>query len=100
MYAITNEDVARYMKLRAYNDADADPEMLRPTYCRWETLSAIKKGISYYHPEKDAEWSIRRSEGNPTRSVVVRELMKRVLLDKVAGNGAESKERGPFVEQE
>ena len=101
MFAITNEDVVRYMKLRAYNNADADPEMLRPTYCRWETLSAIKKGIiSYYHPEKDAEWSIRRSEGNPTRSVVVRELMKRVLLDEVAGNGAKSKERGPFVEQE
>ena len=26
--------------------------------------------------------------------------MKRVLLDEIAGNGAESKERGPFVEQE
>ena len=100
MFAIMPDLIVGYCKVRAYGDADADIETSRPTFCRWETLQAVKKGISFFHPEKDTDWNIRNKTGNPTRSVVVRNLMKKVNDHEIAGNGATSKERGPFVEDE
>ena len=100
IYALKPEHVVAYMKLRAYGDSKADVETMRPTFCRHKTLQQIKSGISFFHPEKTAEWSVRRGVGNPTRSVVVRELLKKVQQAEVAGNGAKSQERGPFVEEE
>tara|TARA_B110001452_G_scaffold79558_1_gene65063 strand:+ start:443 stop:2851 length:2409 start_codon:yes stop_codon:yes gene_type:complete len=100
MFAITPDQVVRHLKVRAYNNPDADIETARPTFCRLETLQSIKKGISFFHPEKDTDWNVRNKTGNPTRSVVVRNLMKKVATQELAGNGADSKERGPFVEEE
>ena len=73
---------------------------MRPTFCRWETLQAIKKGISFFHPEKLTDWNIRNGTGNPTRSLVVHNLSKKVNEEEIAGLGAESQEQGPFVEDE
>ena len=100
IFAIRPENVVAYMKLKAYGDVDADPETQQPTKCRWETLNAIKKGISFFHPEKDRDWSIRSLKGNPVWSVVVQNLVNKVNLAEIAGLGAPSQERGPFVEEE
>ena len=37
MFAITPDQIVRHLKVRAYNNPDADIETARPTFCRWET---------------------------------------------------------------
>ena len=92
--------IVGYCKVRIYGNPNADIETACPTFCGWETLQSVKKGISFLHPEKGTGWNIHNKTGNPTRSVVVLNLMKKVNDQKIAGNGAASKERGPFVKEE
>ena len=40
------------MKIQAYGDTEADIETAHPIFCWYETLQAVKKGISSFHPEK------------------------------------------------
>ena len=92
--------IVGYCKVRIYGNPNADIETACPTFCGWETLQSVKKGISFFHPEKDTDWNIHNKTGNPTRSVVVRNLMKKGNDQEIAGNRAASKERGPFVKEE
>ncbi|OEU11418.1 hypothetical protein FRACYDRAFT_245968 [Fragilariopsis cylindrus CCMP1102] len=69
-------------------------------YCKLALLFLVKKGISFLHPEKDTDWNIHNKTGNPTRYVVVRNLMKKGNDQEIAGNGAASEEQGPFVKEE
>ena len=78
IFGITPKHIISYMKIRTYGDAEADIETSCPTFCWYETLQAIKKGISSFHPEKFTNWNICDGTGNPTKSMVVREFMKKV----------------------
>ena len=99
MFAITPDQIFCHLKVRVYNNPDANIETACPNFCRWETLQSIKKGILFFHPEKDTDWNVRKKTGKPTRSIVVRNLMKKVATQELAGNRANSKERGPFIEE-
>ena len=45
-------------------------------------------------------WSVRREEGNPTKSIPVNDLIKLVKKKEVRHQGKESQARGPFIEDE
>ena len=40
IYQIEPKHLISYMLLRAYGDANANTEIMYPTFCRWETLNA------------------------------------------------------------
>ena len=61
-------------------------------------LIYYKKAISFFHPDRLMEWSSGRDEGNPTRSVEVNNLIKRVKQKEVRKQGVVSHTRRPMTE--
>ena len=51
-----------------------------------------KKGVSFFHPEKGIEYSMRTNTGNPTKSRAVRDLLKKVFIAEIAIKGAPAKD--------
>lgn len=94
------EDIVRWFKLLAYGNTEADIEIDLPTECRLNTLEYTKKSISHFMPDKGTPWSVRHSSGNPTRSMAIMDVLKKVKRAEIRGQGKESQARGPFVEPE
>ena len=97
--AITPDDVLRYLKLKAYGDADADEDQLYPTEGRASSLEQYKKSISKFmlssYPYND-----ENNTGNPTKSKRVNTIVNIVKKCEVQGNGKASQARKPFNEKE
>ena len=51
-------------------------------------------------PDKLQSWSVRRQDGNLTRSVAVNDLIKLVKKKEVRHQGKKSQARSPFTEKE
>ena len=54
-----------------------------PISARSNSLTYWKKAILFFHPDRLMEWSSGRNEGNPTRSIEVNNLIKRVKKKEV-----------------
>ena len=100
LFDIKPEHLARWFKLQAYGDTEANIETESPTQCRLSNLEFIKKSISHFMPDKNSHWSVRHNSGNPTRSNEIQEILKKVKRAEIRGQGRESMARGPFVEPE
>ena len=100
LFDIKPDDLARWFKLQAYGDTEANIETELPTKCRLSNLEFIKKSISHFMPDKNTPWSVRHNSGNPTRSNQIQEILKKVKRAEIRGQGRESMARGPFVEPE
>ena len=101
--AITPEDIVRFMKFKAYGNPDADIETDLPTEGRSSALEFYKKAISFFIPMRNATWNPMTSVGNPTRSVAVNELIKKVKQREVRKQGKPSQarreiEQGEFLQ--
>ena len=59
-------------------------------------LNYYKKALSYYMPNKLFGWNAISKTGNPTRSIPVNELIKRVKKKEVRKQGRRSSARRPF----
>ncbi|KAI2499452.1 hypothetical protein MHU86_15036 [Fragilaria crotonensis] len=71
-------DVARFLRLKAFGTADPTPDM-QPHCGRANSLGQYKKAISYYvRVIKSEAWNERIQDGNPTRSAIVNDVIKRV----------------------
>jgi len=71
-----------------------DPlEDANPTHCRSSTLEYYKKAISSYMPNRLSQWNALAQSGNPTRSIEVNDLMKKMKKKEVRKEGAPSKAR-------
>ena len=86
---ITPEDVAKFMKELAYHTSLPGPDD-KPIYCRESSLVQAKKGISYFMPHRDAPWNVAAKFGNPTRSKVVNDVLRRVKQQQVRKEGKAS----------
>lgn len=75
--ALTPKDVVRWMNLKAFGITDP-PADANPTLARSNSLAYWKKAISFFMPNRLIVWVSGRNEGNPTRSVEVNSLIKRV----------------------
>jgi hypothetical protein len=87
------------MTFRCFGTPDP-PSDANPTLARLNTLKFWKKALSSFMPNRLMEWSRTREEGNPTRSIEINDLIKRVKKKEVRKQGAVSKTRRPMKEAE
>ena len=78
--AITPNDVLRYMNLKTFGTTEPAGDA-NPISARANSLAMDKKAISYFMPNRDM-WSVTRTEGNPTRSVLINGLIKQSSLSR------------------
>lgn len=86
---LTPEDICKWMSFTTYGDPNPGPDA-RPLYARSNTLKYAKKAISFFMPEKNLKWSIRRQEGNPTKSQQVNDLIATVVQQECRQQGVPS----------
>ncbi|KAI2495779.1 hypothetical protein MHU86_18754 [Fragilaria crotonensis] len=84
--AVIPLDVCRYMRLKAYGSEFPSPDT-NPIHSRHSAISFDKKAISFWMPNRD-KWSVTRTEGNPTQSKDVLDLLKAVKKKEVRKQGA------------
>ena len=97
--AIQPKHVLRWMNFRTFGTiipaVDANPIGARSS-----SLQYWKKAISFFHPDRLMVWSAGRSEGNPTRSIEINNLIKRVKKKEVRKQGVMSQTRRAITEAE
>ena len=71
-----------------------------PISARSSSLQYWKKAISFFHPNRLMVWSDGRQEGNPTRSIEINNLIKRVKKKEVRKQGVASQTRRAITEEE
>ena len=84
-------------------DGCPDPEPNdNPTEGRSSALTFAQKAISYFMPNKLMSWNVLANPpvGNPTKSVVVNNLIMIVNKREVRRQGKRSQARKPFTEDE
>ena len=74
---LTPDDIARWMKTKCYGKEDPGPDD-DPTLVQASSLMYYKKTLSFFIPDRLETWSVRRGEGNPTKSIPVNDLVKSV----------------------
>ena len=75
--ALTPNDVVRWMNLKTFGIPDP-PIDSNPMFARSNTLAFWKKAISFFMPDRLVSWVSGCNEGNPTRSIDVNNLIRRV----------------------
>jgi HEPN domain-containing protein len=96
---ITPNDLARWFCLKAYGVADPAPNA-NPTVGRSSSLEFYKKAISYYMPNRLSAWDVISNTGNPTRSIEINELLKRIKKKEVRKQGKQSLARRALEKRE
>ena len=86
---IKPRDIVRYMCLQAYKTADPSAED-KPIHARSTGLEVIKKAISSFMPNKNVKWNVESQTGNPTMSVAVNDLIKKIKKAEVRKQGKKS----------
>jgi hypothetical protein len=86
---ITPRDLVRYMSLQAYQTEDPTPED-KPIHARSGGLEVVKKAISSFMPNKNVKWNVESQTGNPTMSVAVNDLIKKIKKAEVRKQGKKS----------
>ena len=81
--------IVRYMSLKAYG-VEVPGEDDRPTNRRASGLEFVKKAISFFMPNQNAKWNVETQSGNPTMSVAVNQLIKRIKKEEVRKRGKKS----------
>jgi len=84
-YAFTNqqlseiqpEELVEWMSMKAFGVRNPGPDD-NPTLGRSSSLEQYKKAISFFMPNKLTLWNVMVCFGNPTRSIVVNQLLRRV----------------------
>ena len=69
------EHIYRYMANKVFGKPAPD-EFDRPTKGRSALLEFAKKAILYFMPNKLMKWDVSMHKGNPTKSVIVNNLLK------------------------
>jgi hypothetical protein len=93
--AVTPLDVYSFFCDKAYGKPDPDGDD-RPTLCRSSTIEFHKKAISNFMPNRLPEWNVLTSHGNPTKSILVNDLIKAIKKHEVRKEGVESKAVRPL----
>jgi hypothetical protein len=96
--AITPMDVLRYMNLKTFGTMDP-PGDANPISARANSIAVDKKAISFFMPNRD-KWSASRSEGNPTMSIQVNSLIKRIKKKEARKQGVQSQARRAILDHE
>jgi hypothetical protein len=95
--ALTPDDVVRWVNVKAFDLPDP-PSDANPTFVRTRLLAYWNKSISFFMPDRLVVWVLGRNEGNPTRSIEVDSLIKRIKKKEVRKQGELSKAKRPLTE--
>lgn len=96
---IRPEQIVGYMCKCVYGTADPTDDD-KPEFGRSSTLQYIKKALSSFMPNKHMAWNETSAQGNPTKSPLIHELLRRVKKEEVRGQGAPSQARRPLTDTE
>lgn len=96
---IQPEQLCNYITFIAYG-TDKPKDTDRPINARSNTLYFVKKALSYYMPRKNVSWDTINRVGNPTRSIEVNTLIKKIRKHEVRKEGAESQAVRPLEFEE
>ncbi len=75
--ALTPDDAVRWMNVKAFGVPDS-PSDANPTFARSNLLAYWMKAISSFMPDRLVVWLSGCNEGNPTRTIEVNSLIKRI----------------------
>ena len=95
---VTPDDVVKYLNLKAFGTMTPAPDA-NPTKSRHATIAFDKKAISFFMPNRE-KWSVTRTEGNPTQSREVNNLLKNVKKKEARKQGAKSRTRRAMIDQD
>jgi hypothetical protein len=96
---ITPTQLVQWMSLKVYGIPNPSPDD-NPTKGRSSSLEYYKKAISSFMPHRLQPWNSLTNFGNPTRSVEVNDLIKRVKKKEVRRQGKESQARRALEPEE
>jgi hypothetical protein len=74
---LTPDHIEIWTKQMAYGTSIPGPTNL-PTFCPRSTLEHAKKASSFYMPNKHMSWDARSKAGNPSKSIVVNDIVHSV----------------------
>ena len=95
LLTLVPSDVCKFFCLKMYGNPMPDANS-NPTLGRSTSLESYKKMISYFMPNRLIGWNVDTKQGNPTRSVSVNELIKKVKKAEVRKLGKASCARRPL----
>ena len=85
--AVTQNDVLRYLNLKTFVTTEPTGDA-NSMSARANSFAMDKQAISYFIPNCNV-WSMTRTEGNPTRSVLVNALIKCVKKKEARKQGVD-----------
>jgi hypothetical protein len=89
LLAIRPIHLVRYMSLVAYDKEEPGPDD-KPTHRRSTGLEFFKKAVSSFMPNRNVAWNVESNTGNPTMSVAVNDLLKKIKKAEVRKQGKKS----------
>ena len=99
--ALTPHRVLSWMNLKAFGVIDAPKnDANNPMFARSNSLAFWGKAILFFMPNRLIPWYSGRNEGNPTRSIEINNLIKRVKKKEVRKQGAASQSKRAITEDE
>ena len=93
LFGLTPEHIYAYIAFKCYGTPNPVVDQDFPLNGRSTSAAFIKKSISYFIPNKNLGWNERTREGNPTRSVLVNDLIKKMKKQEVRKQGKEPQAR-------
>lgn len=96
---ITPHDITRWFCKKVYGNPDPS-EDVHPTEGRSSSLEHYKKALSFFLVNKLIPWNNLSNHGNPTKSIEVNELIKKVKKKEVRIQGKISAARRPMEKNE
>ena len=95
LLSIVPQDIVRFFNMKAFGkEVPALDDV--PSKCRSTTLTVYKKAVSFFSVRCSMQWDDILSIGNPTKSKLVNDNIKRVKKCEVRHQGVESKARRPI----
>lgn len=89
LLAIRPSELCRFMCLVAYDNENPGPTD-KPTHRRSAGLEFFKKAVSKFMPNRNVPWNVESQTGNPTMSVAVNDLIKKIKKAEVRKQGKTS----------
>ena len=93
------EHIYAFMAVQVYGKPDPTDDD-NPTSGRSSSIEYHKKAIYYFMPNRLVSWNVESLSGNPTKSVLVNDLIKVVKKKEVRKEGKESSARRPMEQSE
>lgn len=97
--ALTPNDVRHWMNAKAFGERNPGPQA-KSLKCRSTTLEVMKKAVSWYMPNRVAQWDCIRGSGNPTKSKDVNDVIKAVKKLEVRRAGKVTQTKRAMTQEE